>query len=148
MKREVLASISFCFLLGGCHGALSEMRRDVKTLEQEIQEDEESLQALRAERAERQEVIDDLVIELESEQVTLADLHLRLDALERENQQIKVKTATQQEERDKLDRAIREYKEEIAELSRKDVSNDRKKLLIEDLKRRIRVYFEIQLRQK
>jgi chromosome segregation ATPase len=124
------------------------MRRDVKTLEQEIQEDEESLQALRAERAERQEVIDDLVIELESEQVTLADLHLRLDALERENQQIKVKTATQQEERDKLDRAIREYKEEIAELSRKDVSNDRKKLLIEDLKRRIRVYFEIQLRQK
>ena len=147
MNREALACISLCFLVGGCHGALSEIKRDTQSLEQEIQEKEQNLQALQEERAELKKVMNALLLELESREVMLADLHSRLATLELENQKIKIDTAIQQAEKDKLDKAIRKYQHEIAELSRLDVTIHRKKQRVEDLRRRIRAHLEIQLRE-
>ena len=147
MNKAVWLVTFSALLFAACgQSALLQMRRDNEASEVRIDSKERELQAHEHQRTALLNEQKELLAEMETKQLTLLDLHAKLDQLRKKNGEINADNAAQQREKDSLDLQLRRYQADIAGLQKNDrLPADEKRKRIEDLKKQISAHLKLML---
>jgi chromosome segregation ATPase len=146
--RQSFVWVFMCNIIAVSGCTVAKLQQESGAMETRIAQKGQDLDDLESRRTALLAERTRLLTEIDNKQVTLNDLSSGLERLRQENARLRSDNELQQSEKRRLEAEIQRFQTEISRLDGNDqISEKVKKERIESLKKQIKSYLEIMLRQ-